>query len=1329
MSIVLPVAMLAATALGAAGIYVGLIDTEDKDSIKLLSGQRVYKGSEVRLNQSTKDKYPDSRLNTMGNGIVTQVNVEKKTVTFRCRKGGKSVEEELPADALDVVASGINAVGISIPGGYLMEGSRVRLLQSARSKNRGKGLASPFANSVGTVTHLNPKRKTEVMVRTERIDNSKGSYEEIYQVEDLEFVSGPSEPGKRGIKGGLIGIGTTVQLKRAPDGKIDPEVLKKHSNPMFGKASGSYRLTGQKHYDAMGISRDWETFGTVTRVLADPKTSKDFATVRCVSKDAVKSVVEEDYDLEELEAVPARSVPRPGIPIFGGMANNDVKVRLRAERKEAVSTKPLGRPAFGDEGTVVDIQPEDKDNLQILVVCNGKNPEELTKEWYEPEDLEISEPDDTDGEPVFGGRVTVGSLVRVRQSARGKKCLGTIEVGDVGAVKGIDPNANENLKINVSCGRSMNAKQSEWYDPRDLELFFATEEAGTPLAQAQSKLLEAQRKLNDAKSRRITNPNTESIAAESRAETEVKAAQAKVDELTGQSVDTTKATEVFKNTKEKLESALKLKRDVEAMRLKASKETTCGQNPGRADAYRTKARTIVYGWYLNMNIPEPDFTGLIPIQGSEKFKTAWRTVYDHFSNLSNTDGPTEAAFKKVLKAQKELKSFLELSDPTSEGNFIGLDDALRVLSQAKVAYEATPTSPYKSDLDTVDRDVRKLEEIASDIATNAFSGDTSTEKLLKRINTLKTDTDKKFKDATDELKNLTNTYFEAFKAEAVAQHAYRINKERYEAAFRKGTGQTGPVGSDPKTLLENSITELKKYLNAKMDTVTARKKEAIKSSEVACLLISQEAIDEMQKKVENAVKDKCNILGTADTVIEDIDKLVEKRQRAFLAARIAVDPTMADPENAQFENSVGGDYAGRIDSINAALEALNNNPTIANLQKLVDLCGKYSGDNILDEVKAFISGDGEAITGGAITPEEEAQAKARIDALKYASTNVTPQRTPVDNPLPTVRRYKARNPLIGPNAPVPPASRDLRISPATTGRTTPRLKRALNSKVLKSLGAYNPNNPMQPPTEPDEQEEPVTLPEPESVSVSPSRLTHGEASRQLVEAPKPVTTLKRQGKPKSIMSEKTVKRLKDLGEKLAKDQILRLKSRTSGRNVILQLAQDVTADADQSVQLISDQRMDLQFKLSKLNDVDVKVGGAVDIYETEMAKVKTCMNTRKASAIEQYDKELEELQKQKKDIMTTKTFEVQKQQQGQQGQQNKKIELMTLEEANKEIEFLNKRIEGWKQNGKKEGVDPIKQARERIAKIKTHISTLPTTGGSIRRHRFTMRQPRRFHGY
>jgi hypothetical protein len=225
--------------------------------------------------------------------------------------------------------------------------------------------------------------------------------------------------------------------------------------------------------------------------------------------------------------------------------------------------------------------------------------------------------------------------------------------------------------------------------------------------------------------------------------------------------------------------------------------------------------------------------------------------------------------------------------------------------------------------------------------------------------------------------------------------------------------------------------------------------------------------------------------------------------------------------------------------------------------------------------------------------------------------------------------------------------------------------------------------------------------------------------------PEPVTKLKRQGKTRSIINEKKhIEQIKTLGEKLAKDQILRLKSRTSGRNVILQLAQDVTAEADKLLQPILDERTDLQFKLSNLNNVDVKVGGAVDIYETETSKLKTCMNTRKASAIEQYDKELEELQKQKKEIMTTKTFEVQKQQQGQQGHQN--FESMNKEQLiAKKTEFNMKKsqLETKPKTSNIEG--EIKGIQRKIELINQLLKT--KTGGQ--RHRFTMRKPKRFHGY
>jgi len=1367
MSIVLPVAMLGATVLGGIGIYVGLIEPDVKGSIKLSSGQRIYVGSEIRLSPDKKDGYPNSCLNKMGNGRVTQIDETKRTVKFVCRKGGRAESEEIIADALDIVSSGINAVGIPIAGGYLIEGSRVRLLQSARAKNRGKGLASPFANAVGVVTHLNPQRRTEVMVRTERLDNSKGSFEEIYQVEDLEFVSGPSEPGKRGIKKGTIGIGSTVQLKLGADGKIDPEVKKKHANTFFSKGSASYRLTGEKHNDAMGIVREWETFGTVTRILTDPKTSHDFATVRCVSKDASKSVVEEDYELDELEAVPARSVPRPGIPIFGGMANNDIKVRLRAERKEAVASKPLGRAAFGDEGTVVDIQPEDKDNLQVLIVCNGKNPEELTKEWYEPEDLEVAEPDDTEGEPVFGGRVTVGSLVRVRQSARGKKCLGTMEVGDIGAVKGIDPNAGENLKINVTCGRSMNAKKSEWYDPRDLELFFATEEAGTPLAQAQSELLEAQRKLNDLKSRQEA-PTSKSIQEQEVAEEAVKKAQEKVDILTGQTLDMTKATEVYKNTKEKLESALKLKRDTEELRLKAAKQTTCQQDPERADTYSFKAQQIVNGWNERMEILEPSFDDLKPIQGSENFKSVWRTLSQHFKNLNSITPPNEEtrdAFRLVLERRISLNNFIRRPDRTSESNFIGLDDALRDVSEATTRYDQIPTAnnPYKSALETIDKDIQKLQEISSDIMSHAYSGDTATEKLLTRIQKLKTDIDGKYGSALTELLLYTADYFRAFKSEAVAQHKYRTLKEKYEASVRKGRENTQQSVIDSETLLRQSIDELQRYLSSKMETVKARKKEAIKSSEVACLLISQETIEQMKNKVEKAVKDKCNILEDAERIMVGIDELITTRQRAFLAARIALDPAMVDdPAKAAFEISLDGDYAGRIDSLTAALTKLQSSPKLPNLQKLVDLCGKYTGDKILDEVKEYIAKHTlgrvrNVVGGGPVEDAEAVNAQARLDAANERLRNVTSQNVGMaegramaaaaeQDRLAAEQRAMdaaaAEEQRAAEQARLKATRLRQRLGQRNQAVSSPRTTRRIGVSTRTALVPEPPapEPPAPEPSAPAPDAAPVQLPDPElsPTPTTPSRLKRGTNFRESVPKPKLTVTPYR---PILTLSESAAK-VRALGEKLANDQILRLKPRTSGRNVILQLAQDLTTNGDTQVQPILDERVSFQFALSNMNNVDTKVGGAVDVYETEMSKVKTCMATRKASAIEQYDKELEELQKQKRELMNTKTFDVQKQQQqGQQGNNADYLNRMkqkTPEQLNIEIGDLQgrKRLirpepgKGLNENQKRRLADidsKIKLVSNLLNPQNQQQTPTSSTGGQ--RRRFTVRQPRRFHGY
>jgi len=1014
MSVVLPSAMLAATILGAAGIGAGLLGQPESDSIQLASGQHIRVGYQVRLSEEGKKQNTTSCLNKMGNGTVTHIESHDRKVTFRCRKDGKYGEETVTADILEVVSSGLTAPGLTIQGGYLVEGANVRLIPSARATNKGKGLASPFANPVGVVTRINTKRK-EAMVRTNSINNSKGTYEEVYSADDLEFVSGPSEASKRGIKGGLIGIGTTVRLRHGKDGKIDPSVLQKYTAGILGTGttilgqiatapttrSKTYHLTGSRHVDAVGILRDWETFGKVTRVIADEKNNKEYATVRCVSKDQSKSVVEEDYELEDLEAVPARSVPRPGIPVFGGMANVDMRVRLRPERKDAVSSKPLGRSAFGDEGTVVDIQPNDKDNLQILVVCNGKNPDELTKDWYEPEDLEIAEPEDTEGEPVFGGRITVGSTVRVRQSARGKQCLGKMEIGDVGMVKGIDPGAGENLKINVTCGRSMNAKQSEWYDPRDLEVFFGVEEAGTPLAQAQSDLLNAQRELDTFNSDQTAE--TPAKATQRRAlEADVKGKQEVVDKLSGQTVDKTKTNEVFKNTKEKLAVAEKLKRDVTEMRNKAAKETTCSSNPAFAAGYTTKANNIADNWIRNnfTTIDPVNMAGLKSIQGSNNFKAKWASLADLAATANRPKRPaageeatlydsTTNLYSTKHNAEDGLKQQLRQGVRVAVPGFDDIRNIVEGVSRATVNYDNLGPSDLKSWFNGIDKKLQALQEAARDIETAAYSGKTPTEKLYTEIR------DRKIKLMADEINNRgkltadTDAYYTAFQNELAAKVEYDRAKYNFDKQYRIETGQqnapqaqaavpgqtraqrnaaaqgaTGPAALPPAPtpapvpgatgpapgaqtlsadqLMRDLVTKLKTYLGNKKATLDARKSEILSSGENACINISIQSTEDLLKKTGTVVDEKCSILPKFDDLTTRIDTLIALRSNAFLMAQAAIDINFKDhAPSGKFKNPVGEDFNERIHLLQEALAKFEADPSKATFEDIKNLSGKY----------------------------------------------------------------------------------------------------------------------------------------------------------------------------------------------------------------------------------------------------------------------------------------------------------------------------------------------------------------------------------------------------
>jgi hypothetical protein len=798
----LPIAMLSATLLGIGGVIVARVSSssDTKDYIQLLSGQRVRIETRVRLNEEGIKANPDSCL-VGQEGRVTKLNRETRTVTVQCKKGNKV--EQHPADMLLVTDSGINAPGIDIAGGWAVEGSTVRLLASAKRLYPGRGLASPFYKAVGKIVAINKTRK-EVHVMSESLNTKNDTATWYYNAIDLELVGRPIIDRKRGIYNGEIQEGSTVRLKVGADGKILPDILAKYQKNIIGLTSNVWNVSVEKTVftlpsTKLANEKEWEKTGKVTAVIEDPKDpSRTWVRVLCVSKKSRGTVEEEQYDAADLEAVPATSIPRAGIPIFGGMAEEGVHVKVRLERRDAVASKPLGRPAFGEVGTVTRVDGEADDNLKVFVTCNGQNAEEQTGDWYEPEDLEVVDPDETEGEPVFGGRVVVGSMVRVMQSGRGKKCLGTMEVGDIGSVKGIDPNANDNLKINVTCGRSPAAKQSEWYDPRDLQIFFGVEDAGTPLAQARSALDIAERNL--ARQRRQPEYNA---AEEARLLQDVVKAKKRVDDLSKETIDMTKVKEVYENTQEKLQSAQKLKNDIEALRLTASRQTTCGADPGRAAQFTQQALDIEDNYYATLDIIDPDtfdwnYQGpapvpgnvLKPVQYSDRFKSAWKDLYRTWQRRPAPDPANDPTRIYTLKLQLEqrLRNNLANGNRESPEDFDNLTNLLTRLSNTRIAYDAVPMTPFKSSLNDIDEKLQKLKEVTRDIETAAYSGNTPTERLLARITDLIAENNAK-QDIIEgpapnrgagELGPLTTAYNNAFANEQQAKFRFEVAKQNFQ---------------------------------------------------------------------------------------------------------------------------------------------------------------------------------------------------------------------------------------------------------------------------------------------------------------------------------------------------------------------------------------------------------------------------------------------------------------------------------------------------------------------------------------------------------------------
>ena len=169
---------------------------------------------------------------------------------------------------------------------------------------------------------------------------------------------------------------------------------------------------------------------------------------------------------------------------------------------------------------------------------------------------------------------------------------------------------------------------------------------------------------------------------------------------------------------------------------------------------------------------------------------------------------------------------------------------------------------------------------------------------------------------------------------------------------------------------------------------------------------------------------------------------------------------------------------------------------------------------------------------------------------------------------------------------------------------------------------------------------------------------------------------------------------------------------------MLDEARKLMIDADAQQRTVMDSKTDLQFTLASSSDADI--AKAVGFYETEVQKLKTCISKGKEDAIAEYDKDLAEIEKRKREI-TTKTFEVKAPQEDKKNK--KKLEDMNLDELYAEKTRLKgekKKRTDRKSNANVQDLDErIRKVQARIDELKNPASA-PTPGG----RRMTMRRRR-----
>lgn len=626
-------AMAGLASVGLSGIFLqdSLSKTANYDVVILGNGRKASPGAVIRLLSGAASKYPGKGLTQPGTNYTgTLQYIERqnpKGITISVSntvRGRRFTGVYDPSDFILVKPSNLQSTGgVKITNGIATVGTQVRYKNANAAENSSpKSLANPFYNSVGVVESIDPQT-SKIFVKATALKDVNMTFTQEYDANDLIFVSLPHEEDLRGIPNeyGFINVGSRVSLtpKKYSEAQTKSSILSTTETTQLGNL---ILPVGQKPVsnERFLASPRFEKIGVVT-VIFYHTNGMPVAAVKCKQVNS-NHYYEQLYFLEDLQVIGSDGIPPNTVFILGGVASNGVAVKLRDEKKEASAGKALTRPTYGLKGTVEDVDPNADDNLKVQVRSVGTNAGEEASDWYEPEHLEIIDMPTDQGIPVFGGFANVGTVVEVMVDARGIKCLGKPEIGNIGVVMGLDRNASGGETLNIKCGRDLktNTKASNWYKPTDVKLYIKPDVSGTQqerleieLIRKRSQLLQTQRiSAKDSAEAEIKSQKIDTL------KTEIEELEKKIEEEKKKGTSLEGMRELYTRLMEELVKFRRSATEIDKEYSVAKLDTTCNISDVSTESLlREESEYILLQYYdpqtiLEIITPAPPYIADVP---------------------------------------------------------------------------------------------------------------------------------------------------------------------------------------------------------------------------------------------------------------------------------------------------------------------------------------------------------------------------------------------------------------------------------------------------------------------------------------------------------------------------------------------------------------------------------------------------------------------------------------------------------------------------------------------------------------------------------------------